>query len=76
MRICNYKSVLPVGQFSRTIGLFFSLRCGKFLLLRVAFFWASFIKVHAFFGLFLLNIFLSKSIIFVDFAGVVRFVLT
>jgi len=23
-------AVLPVGRFSRTIGLFFSLRCGKF----------------------------------------------
>jgi len=41
--------VLPVGRLSVTIGLFFSLRCGKFLLLRVAVFWASFIKVHALF---------------------------
>jgi len=40
------------------------------------FFWASFIKVYAFFGLFLLNIFLLMSIVFVDFAEVVRFVLT
>jgi len=33
-------------------------------------------KFIRFFGLFLLNIFLSKSIVFVDFAKVVRFVLT
>ena len=48
-------SVLPVGRFSRTIGLFFRCVAGNFLLLRVAFSWASFIKVHAFFGLLLLN---------------------
>ena len=69
-------AVLPVGRFSHTIGLFFSLRCGIFLLLRVAFFWASFIKMHAFFELFSRKIFLSKSIVFVNSAEVVRFVFT
>jgi len=54
----------------------FSLLSRKFLLLRVAFFGLDLPKFMRFFGLFLLNIFLSKSIVFVDFAEVVRFVLT
>jgi len=69
-------AVLPVGWFSRTIGLFLSLRCGIFLLLRFSFFGASLIKTHAVFGLSLQKIFLSKSIVFVNSAQVVRFVFT
>jgi len=42
-------SVLPVGRFSRTVGLFFSLRCGKFFAVAGCVFWASFIKVHVVF---------------------------
>ena len=36
--------MLPVGRFSRTIGLVFRCVAGNFLLLRVAFFWAVFAK--------------------------------
>jgi len=61
-------------RFSRTSGLFFYCAARNFLLMRLAFFWASFIKVHAVFGLFSRKIFLSKSIVFVNFAKVVRFV--
>jgi len=71
-----YCAVLTVGRFSRTIGLYFHCVAGNFLLLRVAFFWDSFIKVHAVFGLFSRNIFLSRSIVFVNFAKVARFILT
>ena len=53
--------VLPVGRFSRTLGLFFSLRCGMFLLLRVADFWASLIKMQAsFLGCFSKKIFYQR----------------
>jgi len=49
---CHIPAVLPVGRFSRTIGLFFSLRCEIFLLLRVAVFWASLTKCMRFLGCF------------------------
>jgi len=71
------RAVLPDGQFSRTIGLFFSLHCGKFFAVAgCGFIWTSFIKVHAVFWTVFAKDFLSKSIVFVDFAEVVRFVLT
>ena len=54
--------MLAVGQFSRKIGLFFRCVAGNFLLLVVAFFGLVLSKFMRFFGLFLLNIFLSKSI--------------
>jgi len=41
--------VLPVGRLSVTIGLFFSLGCGKYFAVAGCGFFASFIKVHAFF---------------------------
>jgi len=46
------------------------------MLLWVAVFWASLIKTHGDFGLFFRKIFLSKSIVFVDSAEVVRLVFT
>jgi len=74
---CYCVAVLPVGRFSRTIGLLSRCVAGNSLLLRVAFFFGLVLsKFMRFFGLFLLNVFLSKSIVFVDFAGVVGFVLT
>jgi len=71
-----YCAVLTVGRFSHTIGLFVYCVAGNFLLLRVALLWDSFIKVYAVFGLFWRNIFLSKSIVFVNLAEVAWFVLT
>jgi len=55
-----------LGGFPAQSGCFFSLRCGTFLLLRVAFFWASFIKVHAVFWAAFAKEFPIKSIVFVN----------
>ena len=69
-----YCEVLPAVRFSRTIGLFFYCIVGYFLLLR--FFRLVLSKCMRFFQLFLRNIFISASIVFVNFAEGVGFVLT
>jgi len=69
-----YCEVLPAVRFSRTIGLFFYCIVGYFLLLR--FFRLVLSKCMRFFQLFLRNIFISTSIVFVNFAEGVGFVLT
>ena len=51
----------PINQccqldgFPAQLGCFFRCVAGNFLLLRIAVYWVSFIKVHGFLGLFLLN---------------------
>ena len=58
------------------LGCYFRGHAGNILVLRFSAVWVSCIKVHALFGLFLLNIFLSESIVFLNFAEVVWFVLS
>jgi len=65
-----------LGGFPAQLGCFFRCVAGFFLLLRVAFFWASLIRMHAVFGLFFPKIFLSKSIVFVNSAEVARLFFT
>jgi len=65
-----------LGGFPAQLGCFFRCVAGNFLLLRVAFFWASFIKVHAVLWVVFAKYFSIKEYVFVDFAEVVRFVLT
>ena len=60
----------PVGRF------FPHNWAGFFVALRVAVFWASFIKMHAVFWAGFSKDFPSKSIVFVNPAEVVRFVFT
>ena len=65
-----------LGGFPAQLGWFCCCVAGFFLLLRVAVVWASFSEMHAVFGLFFRKIFLLKSIVFVNSAEVVKFVLT
>ena len=56
-----YLAVLPAGRFSRTVGLVFPLRCGKFLAVAGCVFLGLVLsKFIRFFGLFLQIIFLPK----------------
>jgi len=76
MEVPLASTVLPVWRFSRKIGLFLVALREIFCCCWLHFFGQVLSKRMRFFGLFLRKIFLSKIIVFVNFAEVVRFVLT
>ena len=68
--------MLPAGPFSRTIGLVFSLRCGKFFAVAGCVFLGWFYQsACGFLGVFAKD-FSIRSTVFLNFAEVVKFVLT
>jgi len=69
-------SVAGWAVFPHSWAVFFPCVAGFFLLLRVAVFGLVLSKCMRFFGKFFRQIFLSKSVVFVNSAEVVRFVFT
>jgi len=75
-RVRTAQQCCQLDGFPAQLGCFFRCVGGNFLLLRVAVFWAGFIKVHAGFWAVFAKDFSIRGIVFLNFAEVVKFVLT